>query len=109
MKKRILAIIVLIIGLVLLGISFYIKNEVNKGKKELSEAQEKIEKGKKILSFTPIPKEVSKGLQGMVKGKINAAVELIKKYSFIAWVIQSVAIAFIIIGLALFFFGRSKK
>ena len=109
MKKAIFGIILIIIGLSLLGFSIYIKSEIKHGKEQLAEAKDKIEMGKRILSLTPVTKEIGKGFQGVIQSKINAAVVLIKKYTFIAWIINIIGIGFIVLGIILLFLQKYKK
>jgi hypothetical protein len=109
MKKKILGIIVVILGLVLLGVSFYITSQTKQGQKEVSQAQKKVEKGKSLFSVTPVTKEIGKGLGQIAQSKINKALEKIKKYNNIAFWFMVGGIILIVVGLGIIFINRRRR
>lgn len=101
MKKRILGIIIIILGLGLIGTSFYIKTQTKKGQEEVSQAQKKVEKGKSIFSVNPVTKEIGKGLSKVAESKIKEAISKIKKYNTVAFWLMFGGIVLVIVGVVI--------
>jgi LPXTG-motif cell wall-anchored protein len=84
MRKSIFGIILLIAGLVCVGVSFYIKNQVAQGKEMIGSAQEKVDKGNSFLSIAPGGKEVGGFFSKSAQGKIDRGADEIKHYEEIS-------------------------
>jgi len=106
--KRISGIIFVILGIILLLSSFYIRSRVESGRKEISQAQSTLDKGKKLFSVTPITKEIDKGFTDSVQKKINEATGKADSYAVLATWFQIGGIVCIIVGGVLIFIGRKK-
>jgi hypothetical protein len=96
--KIISSIVVVILGLGLLGFSYYVKDQVMKGEAQIAAAKEKVAKGKAMLSFNPITKEIGKGIEASASHKIREGQELADKYSILAKRLQLGGIIVIILG-----------
>jgi hypothetical protein len=108
--KRVLGIIILIIGLVGLGFSYYITQQVNEGKIQVESAQSSVDKGNSLLSLNRVSKEVGqKVLTDPAQKKINEGQMTIAQYEKMASWLQIGGIIFIVLGLALIIFGRNRK
>ena len=84
LKKRILGIILAILGVSLLISSFYIKSQISSGREEISDAEKKLNIGKKLFSLNPITKEAGKDLSAPIERKIEAGSEKANRYEMIA-------------------------
>jgi len=109
LKKRILGIIIIVIGLSLIASSFYIKSRVKSGRKQISEAKGNVRRGKQLFSLNPITKEIGKGVTSSAERKIKAGSAKADNYDMLALWFQLGGGVFIIIGAGLIFFSRKKK
>jgi len=84
MKKNIFVIILVIAGLICIGVSLYIKNQVAQGKEMIGSAQDKIDKGNSLLSIAPGGGEIGGFFSKSAQGKIDRGAEEIKHYEKIS-------------------------
>jgi hypothetical protein len=77
-------VLIIVIGAVFIGASMYVKGQVNDGKAQVKEAQEKVDKGQGLFSLTPESEEVGSALSKPVQNKIDAGQLEIDKYETIA-------------------------
>jgi hypothetical protein len=99
--KRIVGIVVLVIGVVLVGFSIYIKTQVAEGKEEVSRAQRRVDQGNSLFSLTPVTKGIGKGISGSAQEKINEGVRKIGEYSSLASGLEIGGIILILAGLGI--------
>jgi len=107
--KRIVGIIIIILGLLLIGGSFYIKSQVASGREQISQAEEGVRKGKQLFSINPLTKEVGKEITDPIERKIQAGSAKADRYATIALWLQISGVACIIIGAWIIFTGRKKQ
>lgn len=109
--KKIVGIIVIIVGVVLFGVSNYIQNQIGEGKEKIAAAQKKLDQGQSLFSVSPVTKELGKGVISSGQKKINAANRTVAYYQDLAQKLQIGGIALVVVG-ALFLFvvkGQKKK
>lgn len=106
--NKILGIILIIAGLVMLGASFYIKNQVLQGRAQISSAQSKVDTGKSIFSLSPNTKPVGNAIFGGAQSQIDAGSAEANYYANMANGLQIGGIIAIIVGAAILFFARKK-
>ena len=82
--KPLIGVFVVLVGCGLLGASAYITNQVEAGKQEVSSAQRKVDKSKKVLSLNPVTKQVGQGFTNYAQNKINMGKEEIAHYEAMA-------------------------
>ncbi len=109
MLKKILGISTVILGAFLIFFSFYIKDQVAEGRKEISEAKEKVAKGKKLFSLNPVTKEVTKGLTDSAEKKIKEGIAKADRYERLVIWFQISGGIFLAVGIGLIFIGKKKK
>jgi hypothetical protein len=109
LTKKILEIITIILGVVLILASFYIKSRVEKGTQEISEAQSQVNLGSKLFSLHPITKEVGKGLMESVQNKIDEGTEKSNRYNTIALWFQIGGAFFIVLGAGIIFISKKNN
>ncbi|MFA6119560.1 MAG: hypothetical protein WCT85_00600 [Parachlamydiales bacterium] len=109
LAKKILGIIIAILGVAMLISSFYIKSQVEQGRKQISEAQHQVDQGKALFSLNPVTKEVGKEIARPVEKKIKAGTEKANLYNTIALYLQIGGCIFIILGSGIVFIGNKKK
>ncbi|MBN2479126.1 MAG: hypothetical protein JXA94_02745 [Parachlamydiales bacterium] len=108
LKKRILGIVIIIIGAALIISSFIIKSQVSEGRKEIAEAQKQVNRGSSLFSHNPITKEIGKGLTGAAQNKIDAGTQKANFYNTLAVWFQIGGAVFIVLGAGIIFIGRKK-
>lgn len=106
--KKIIAILLILLGIASVGIGYYIQTEVDSGKIQLSSAQKKVQTGKGLLSLNPAVAGVGKKLTDSVDQKLAEANEEIAKYEAIAKTLQIGGAALAVIGGVLFFRKKNK-
>lgn len=107
--KRILGIVILLIGAALIGASNYIQNQVDEGKVKIENAQEFVDRGKSISSLNPITKEIGEGVGNIAQKKIDEGQSEVDQYDAMAANLHKGGIALIVIGAGLILFGKKKK
>ena len=108
LTKRILGIIIIIIGICLIGSSFYIKSRVSSGREQIAEAESTVRKGEQLFSLNPVTKEVGKGITDSAKRKIQAGSAEADRYELIAVWFQISGSVLIVLGAGLIFMSRKK-
>lgn len=108
-SKKMFGIVLLIVGIVMLGASFYIKGQVGVGRIQISNAQRNVDSGTSIFSMTPATNQVGKGLFGGAQGRIDAGTQQADYYDQMAGWLQIGGVLCIIVGGALIFFSSRKR
>lgn len=107
--KKIIAIIVFVVGLGMIGGSMYIKNQVEQGKLQVASAEEKLSQGKTLFSLNPVAKQIGEGISSAADRKIAGANRDIAYYSNLAQQLLVGGIVLVVIGAALFAFSFKTK
>ena len=103
-KRLIFPIVLILIGIISIIGSFYIKSQVVEGRKEIAAGEQKLAKGKKLFSFMPIGKLIARYGQK----KIDEGTRQADFYNHLAnWMLIG-GIVVIISGGAVFFLNRNK-
>ncbi len=106
--KRILGTVFLIVGIALIGTSFYIKGQVEDGKLKINKAQGQVDQGSSLFNQNPITKQVGKGLTKGAQKKIDAGKDEVSYYEQVAGWTKIGGIVFIVLGLGTLFFSRKR-
>jgi hypothetical protein len=106
--KKVLGIIALILGVIFVAISIYIKGQVEAGKVKVAHAEKQIEQGKHLFPLNPVTKSIEKEVTKEADTRIEASKEKIARFEGIARVLQIVGIILIVLGGILFFLPRKK-
>ena len=110
--KRIIGILVAIAGVAMICISYYIQNQVEAGKIELSSGEQKVNQGKALFGLNPYSKAVgNKVIFNSADQKISAGKEEIAYYEMLEqrfWIggLIATAVGILIIVVP---FGRNKR
>jgi len=107
--RRILGIILIVLGVCSITLSFYIKSQVKEGRKQISGAQEKINKGKELFSLNPLAKDVGKSITNPIEKKLKKESTKADKYDTVGTWLQIGGVVAIVIGGFLIFIGRKKE
>src|SRR5690348_16504432 len=83
-SKRILVIVLIIIGIVLILFSSYITSQVEAGKMQVAGAEQTMEQGNKLFSLTPESEAAGKVITGSAQKKINEGKQEISRYEELA-------------------------
>lgn len=102
------------VGLVILGIvclffSSYIRGQVEEGRGKISKAQSVVDKGNSLFSLNPVTKEVGKGITGSVQNKIDEGSKEADFYESMAMLLRIGGIVLIVAGAGLFIYRQYKK
>ena len=109
LKKRVLGIIVVILGVSLILSSFYIKSRVSSGRKKISEAKESVSKGKQLFSLNPLMEKVGKSEIDAAEKKIKEGSAKADRYEKIALWFNIGGGIFIVIGAGLILISIKRK
>ncbi len=103
-SKRMMGIVAVIIGVVMIGISMYIANQVAEGQGQVSSAQSKVDMGNSLFSMNPATKDAGKVITGSAQGQIDAGSAQIAYYTQVAhWLlVGGIVVAIAGVGYALF-------
>ncbi|MES2198615.1 MAG: hypothetical protein V4489_00395 [Chlamydiota bacterium] len=108
-SKRKWGIVVLVLGIIFMLGSFYVKSQVEAGQKKITSAEKQTGWGEDILSLNPATKELGKGLTGSIQEKVSEGKEQVKFYTSVANWLEVGGIVFIILGFGLIFLGKKTK
>ena len=96
------------IGVALIGVSFFIKNQVEEGNVKVSHAQKQVDQGNSLFSMNPASKAVGSEITGGAQKKINMGKEQIAFYEqVVTWTLIG-GIAFLVIGTGMMFMRKKK-
>ncbi len=107
--KRILGILVLVGGIVLLGVSYYIKQRVAEGQIEVSSAQKKVDRSSSLFSLNPVSKQLGQGMTDSAQKKIDQGNQQIDEYTVLANRLQIGGFILGIAGVLVIIFGKKRK
>lgn len=108
--KKIFAVIVFLIGVVMVGSSIYITKQIEEGKLQISNAERQLQQGSALFSLNPATKQIGQGITQSADRKIARANQDILTYTNLAQLLMVGGIIVIIIGLGMFVFAcRSKR
>lgn len=107
--RRILGVVVLIVGLALIVASQYIKGRVAEGESQISSAQEKVNQGSKLFSLSPYAKPIGEKMTESAQQKINAGKEQASQYGQLADQLQIGGIVLIVLGAVIILIPRKSK
>lgn len=106
--RKIIAIILVVIGVGCLGMSHYINQQVLGGQAQVDSAQRSVDQGNKLFSINPVSKEVGKTLTSPIQRKIDAGQAEVLYYARIAQILQVGGIILILAGLVVFFIPKRR-
>jgi hypothetical protein len=106
--KKIVSIIVMALGGLMLGASFYIMNQVDAGREQIAAAEDKIEQGKRLFGLNPITNVVGDSLAESAQKKLDTYSEEADTYAALARNLKVGGILFLVIGAIALFSFRKK-
>ncbi len=107
-RKKIAAVLSLVIGAILVAASLYIQSEVSQGRQQIAGAQSTLDTTQSLFSLTPATKNVGGLFSNGIQKKINEGSELAAHYERIA-LLFGVAGALLLASGTYFWFQSSKK
>lgn len=110
--KRILGIILLIVGIAMFFLSNYITEQVTAGKHKIASSQKQVDQGKGLFSLSPYTKDIGKEIAGSGQKKIDEGKQKVAEYEQTAHWLRIGGIVLAILGILFLIFsfvGRSKK
>lgn len=106
--KKIIGIIVFIVGVVMLFVSANIKKQVAEGTLKVRSAERSVGQANKLFSLSPTAKQLSQGTMRGAEKKIAAGKDQIAYYSKLADELQLAGFVFIAAGIVVFVLGRNQ-
>ena len=106
--KRILGILLAVVGVGLIVFSGYISDQVAEGRQKISSAQKSVNKGQSLFDSDPVAKQVGKGLFGGAQKQIDEGRREADSYDALASQLRIAGIVAIAIGGLVFFLSRRK-
>ena len=109
--RRILGILIVLLGAISIGVSYYIKEQVGEGETKIKSAQESVDKGNQLFSGSsnPIVKGFGQSMTGSAQKKINKGKEEVAQYTTFANQLQWAGIALIVLGAIVIVIPRRKR
>ncbi len=106
--KKVLGIFVVIVGVVLLLTSIYIRNRVSSGRMEIASSQQQVDQTNQLFSSNRATKQVGRGFTESSQRKINAANLEAGQYDQLVLWFQVGGIVLIVLGAGIVFVGKRK-
>ena len=108
-KKQIVGLLLVVIGVGILSLSYYIHTQVKDGKMQVGSGQKKVDSVNRVFSVAPASKPVGNMLTGSAQTQINEGKGKIAQYEQFAYLLQIGGGIAIILGVGLWLFGLFKK
>ena len=108
-NKKVLGIILIILGVGLYMFGNYIASEVAKGRSEISSGQETVDQVKKLTEFHPFTKEIGDMATDSAQKQIDEGKVKADKYQQLANWMHGGGIVVFIVGIGIFIFSFSRK
>jgi len=108
-SKKVISIIVILVGVAFLFFSNYITKEVAAGRIKIEQGQKKIDTVDSIFSTNKFTKPIGKEITGSGQRKIAEGKMTIKRYESISNQLHLAGIVLIVVGFGLFLFWKKKK
>lgn len=105
-KRKKLGVVFLALGVLMWVFALYIMGEVEKGRGELSSAQEKVDRSQGLFGLTPVTKGIGKGMTDAAQKKINMYGEEADQYEAYAQYLKIGGTLCLLLGGFLWFFPR---
>ena len=110
MKLKVtISVIFIVIGIVLIGCSIFVKSKVSQGQTQIETAQKSIDTGNTLFSLTPATKNLGKGMTGGAQKKIDAGKEQVAFYAGVANLAQIGGIILVAVGAGALLIRAKKK
>lgn len=106
--KKYFSAIVFLVGILMVGGSFYIKKQVAEGKIQVSDAERSVRQGKALFSLNPVSKQIGEGLTRSADRKIASAKDEIQYYTNLAQLLLVGGIVLIVVGAGMFVLKRKR-
>lgn len=107
--RRILGMIILVIGILMMIFSISIKNRTEEGNQEVKSGQKKVDRTNKAFSLTPLTEPLGKGVTGSAQKQIDEGKEEIAYYQQMAKWLKTGGIIFIAAGVVTIIIPRKNK
>jgi hypothetical protein len=101
MKK--VGVLAIILGIVLLGGSFYIKAQVQAGLEQIHGVEKNMDMGNKLFSLSPASKAIGDQASKPIQEKVKEGKEQVEFYTALADWLAIGGVVLVILGLLLFF------
>ena len=108
-KKRVIGVVVFIIGVIFLVLSNYISGRVAEGEQQISSAEKTIGQADSLFSRNPAAKEIGKGITGSAHKKIEEGKKEAGAYAALAQGLQIGGWILIVAGVGIAILGSNKK
>jgi len=107
--KKILAVIIFVIGVVLLFVSSNIKKQVAEGTLKVTSAEKSVNQANSLFSLSPTARQLTQGTMKGAQKKIAAGKEQIAYYSKLADELQLGGFVLIAAGILIFVLGGHQE
>jgi len=107
--KRIIGIVLLIIGIIMICFSVYIKQEVSEGKIKIARGEKAVGRGKDLFNLTPVTEPFSGMFTGAAEKKIEKGKKDVEYYENLSNGLMAGGVVLIVVGVILVAVGRKKK
>jgi hypothetical protein len=107
-QKRIIAICIVVLGIIMLLFSENIATRVAEGRAQISSGQSQVDTANKVFSVHPYSEKVGGVFTGSAQKRIDAGTQEANYYENMGRMVQIAGIVMIVIGGFVFFKSRKK-
>ena len=98
LRGKIGSVVVIIVGVVLLFCSFYIKGQVKEGQEKISGIEKNVGIGDKLFSLSPASKEIGSEISKPIREKVAEGKDQIEFYSSLAKWLEIAGVILVVVG-----------
>jgi hypothetical protein len=108
-SKQMTGLLLVVVGVAMLCISYYIHTQVVEGQGQIRAGQEKVDMVKRPFSLSPASKPIGNVITGSAQSQIDEGRGKVAYYEMVAKYLQIGGVIAIILGIGLWLFGLFKK
>lgn len=107
--KRIIGIFLILIGIGFFAVSYYIQGQVDQGKEQISDAQQKVDTADQLFSLTPTTKQLGSQFTGSAQKKIDEGKIEVQEYETLSGQLKIGSIVALALGLLVLIVSKKKN
>lgn len=106
--RKMHGIVMLVLGVIAMAFSVYIRKQVEEGEGRISRAQKTVNQSRGLFNLSPVTKGIGDAVTGGAQKKIDKGILQVQHYNDLAGWLQIGGIIFIIAGAGIAIFAKKK-